>query len=556
MKLKWFFIGLFLTAAFQIFAQGDTAPENWYNLDANTDGYPGVSTEKAYQELLKGKESRTVIVAVIDSGVDPVHEDLKDVMWVNPGEIPNNGKDDDNNGYVDDIYGWNFIGGPDGKNVAEDTYEIVRLYKKYEEQFDGKSEDDISRKERDDYKEYQKIKKIIDAKRDELSGQVGTYTAILEGMKKLKEQVGKDDITPEDLEKLETTDPAIMQAAGILNNVFAQGGTMEDVFSQLEFAVEYFSNQLNYGNNPDFNPRTIVGDDYSDPYQRDYGNNDVKGPDASHGTHVAGIIAASRNNGVGIDGVADNVRIMSVRAVPDGDERDKDVANAIIYAVDNGAQVINMSFGKGYSWDKEAVDKAIKYARKKDVLLVHAAGNSSQNNKTTNNFPNDHYEKRGFFGPKTADNWLEVGALSWQPDEMTPASFSNYSADHVDVFAPGVDILSTTPDGGYERFSGTSMASPVAAGLAALIRSYYPELSASQVRDIIMESTIPVEGKVKKPGASDMVSFDELCQTGGVINAYKALELAAKTKGKKKVKKDASSGSGSGKGTDKEDGQA
>jgi cell wall-associated protease len=215
-----------------------------------------------------------------------------------------------------------------------------------------------------------------------------------------------------------------------------------------------------------------------------------------------------------------------------------------------------MSFGKGYSWDKEAVDKAIKYARKKDVLLVHAAGNSSQNNKTTNNFPNDHYEKRGFFGPKTADNWLEVGALSWQPDEMTPASFSNYSADHVDVFAPGVDILSTTPDGGYERFSGTSMASPVAAGLAALIRSYYPELSASQVRDIIMESTIPVEGKVKKPGASDMVSFDELCQTGGVINAYKALELAAKTKGKKKVKKDASSGSGSGKGTDKEDGQA
>ncbi|MEZ5059157.1 MAG: S8 family serine peptidase [Saprospiraceae bacterium] len=319
---------------------------------------------------------------------------------------------------------------------------------------------------------------------------------------------------------------------------FQKGSTFEGLKENLQGGIDYFESKFKYHYNPDFNARTIVGDNYFNTYEKGYGNNDVEGPDAGHGTHVAGIIAASRGNGVGMDGVANSVRIMSVRAVPDGDERDKDVANAIIYAVDNGASVINMSFGKGYSWDKEAVDKAVKYAKKKDVLLIHAAGNDSENNDNTDNFPNDNYEKSGWFSPKKAKNWLEIGALSWKGGENSPATFSNYGKENVDLFAPGVDIYSTIPDQTYASFSGTSMASPVTAGVAAVIRSYYPELTAEQVKEVLMESVVPLEFDVMKPGTEEKVPFSDLSVTGGVVNVYKAVFLASKTKGKKKNWKD------------------
>ena len=254
---------------------------------------------------------------------------------------------------------------------------------------------------------------------------------------------------------------------------------------------------------------------------------------------MAGIIAAVRDNDLGIKGVANNVRIMSVRAVPDGDERDKDVANAIIYAVDNGASIINMSFGKGFSWDKEVVDKAVKYAAKKDVLLVHAAGNSSQNTDEEDNFPNDRYEKRGWFRKKMAKNWLEIGALSWKPGENAVASFSNYAKGNVDLFAPGHQINSTTPDQNYQSLSGTSMAAPVTAGVAAVLRSYFPSLTAEQVKEIMMTTVTPVTQKVKKPGHKDgdaLVEFSSLSKSGGVVNAYLAVKKAMTVKGKKKVK--------------------
>jgi len=260
----------------------------------------------------------------------------------------------------------------------------------------------------------------------------------------------------------------------------------------------------------------------------------VKGPDASHGTHVAGIIGAVRGNEVGMKGVANDVRIMSIRAVPNGDEHDKDVANAIIYAVNNGATVINMSFGKSYGWDKPAVDAAVKYACKKDVLLVHAAGNSNQDNDTSSNFPNDKFKK----GKKSAPNWLEIGALSWKKGDEAPARFSNYGAGNVDLFAPGVDIYSTVPDvDAYDSFSGTSMASPVTAGVAAMLRSYFPRLTAVQVKDILMKSIVPISEDVKLPGSEEKVKMKDLCITGGVLSAYKAFELASKTKGKKKMPK-------------------
>lgn len=533
------FRNLILAAAFFLACAGvavaqDGAPDNWFNLDRQQDGVQGVSTEKTYETLLKGRKSQTVIVAIIDSGVDPEHEDLKDIMWVNPGEIPGNGIDDDGNGYVDDVYGWNFIGGANGENIAEDTYEAARLYAFYRDKFKGRDAGSLKGKEKKEYERYMEIKTAVDEERENLQSNLDLYTGIQSSIQSLQQAIGKEDITAEDLQDFETEDPDMQRAIAILGNVMMQGGTVEDIMGQLDGAIKYFSNGLNYGQNPDFDPRPIVGDNYADSYERYYGNNDVKGPDASHGTHVAGIVAAVRGNGIGMDGVADNVRIMSVRAVPDGDERDKDVANAIIYAVDNGASIINMSFGKGYSWDKEAVDKAVKYAEKRDVLLVHAAGNSAQNNDVEVNVPNKYFEKKGLFGKKEARNWIEVGALSWKTGEDAPATFSNYGKKTVDVFAPGVDIYSTTPDQGYASFSGTSMASPVTAGVAAVLRSYFPELTARQVREIILASVVVQDQQVKMPGAKRKVSFNELCATGGVVNLHKAVELASITKGKKK----------------------
>ncbi|MDH3652351.1 MAG: S8 family serine peptidase, partial [Saprospiraceae bacterium] len=245
------------------------------------------------------------------------------------------------------------------------------------------------------------------------------------------------------------------------------------------------------------------------------------------------IIAANRSNEVGMKGVAEHVKIMAIRAVPDGDERDKDVANAIRYAVDNGASIINMSFGKGFSPHELEVEKAIKYAEKKDVLLVHAAGNSSQDNDVEPNFPNGRYDKkRGLFGKKTAKNWIEVGALSWEKDENMVASFSNYGQLNVDLFAPGHEIYSTAPDGNYQAASGTSMASPVVAGVAAIIRAHFPNLKAKEVKSILTESAIRFNGKVKKPGSSELIPFSDLSTTGGVINANKAVEAILKKPGR------------------------
>jgi subtilisin family serine protease len=315
----------------------------------------------------------------------------------------------------------------------------------------------------------------------------------------------------------------------------AEGGSFEDFAKVIEDGYDYLKERFEYNYNPDFDGRAKVDDNYADKTERYYGNNDVKGPDAFHGTHVAGIIAAERNNDLGMDGIAGPVKIMAIRTVPAGDERDKDVANAIYYAVDNGASVINMSFGKGYSPYKEVVDKAVKYAAKKDVLLVHAAGNDGQQVNSTNNFPTDKYARRGLFGPKHAPNWIEVGAANWEGGENLAASFSNYSPEYVDVFAPGTAIYSTAPDNEYENSQGTSMAAPVVAGVAAVLRAYFPDLTAEQVKEIISSSTDqPSAQMVIKPGTDEKVPFSELSVSGGVINVEKAVEKAIQTKGKKR----------------------
>lgn len=540
MKIKSILLAGIMASSVAGFAQ-DKAPENWFNLDKSADNVDGVSTEKMYKELLQGRASQTVVVAVIDSGIDPKHEDLKDVMWVNEDEIPDNGIDDDKNGYVDDINGWNFIGGKNGDNINHETLEITRLVAHYKKKFDGKSRESLSKKEKAEYDRYKKLEAEITKKREELTEQGAGYIAFSSALKKIKSEIGKDEITLEDVKAYKSENDELMATAERIATIMGKNGmSFADLEGEIAGAADYFNGQLNYYYNIEYDPRYIVGDNYADSYEKGYGNADIQGPDALHGTHVAGIIGAVRNNEIGMKGVADNVLLMSVRAVPDGDERDKDVANAIIYAVDNGAKVINMSFGKGYSWDKEAVDKAVKYACKKDVLLVHAAGNSHLDTDKEGNFPNDRYEKKRFLRKRYPDNWIEVGALSWKGGENSVASFSNYAKENVDIFAPGHHVYSTTPDQGYQSLSGTSMASPVTAGVAAVLRSYFPTLTAKQVKEILLETATPLDRMVKKPGHEEgdaLVPFSSLSKTGGVVNAYAAVQKAMLTKGKNKIKK-------------------
>ena len=503
---------------------------NWQNLDLKTDGVFGISTEKAYKELLKGKTSKPVIVAVIDGGIDEDHEDLNKVIWVNAKEIADNNVDEDKNGYADDVYGWNFIGSAKG-NVQYDNMELVRLVRKLQPKYAAAlNSTPFSDKERKEFLLYQKL--ITDYMEKLQNAQMGLANTTI--FKRYTEEiVAKMKVDKPVLSDFENYKPANDIEGQVLKAIKSELKKNPD-FSKLKEDVDeglkYYDTMVKYHLNLDFNARDIVGDDYSNSNERLYGNADVTGPDAEHGTHVGGIIGAIRNNELGINGVADNVRIMAIRAVPDGDERDKDVANSIRYAVDNGAKVINMSFGKAYSWDKKVVDEAVKYAMDNDVLLVHAAGNDALNTDKEDNFPSKHFVDSLGVNMGKAAAWLEVGASGWKNDESILADFSNYGKKSVDVFAPGVKINSTFPNSTYKENDGTSMASPVVAGLAALIRSYYPGLSAVQVKDAIMKSVIKVDTKVKikDEGTSKKVPFSELSVSRGIVNAYNALQLAQK----------------------------
>lgn len=506
----------------------ETAPENWFNLDYATDKVRGVSTEKAYNELLKDKKSSTVIVAIIDSGIDIEHEDLKDNIWVNSKEVAGNGVDDDKNGYVDDINGWNFIGNEKGEMINQDNLEMTRLYVKYKKQFEGKTATDFKGKKRKEYDYYKKVKKEFEKKEQEAK-QMTTMleqfvTAFNSADSIVKATLGKEEYTKEELDAIESDDPEIAKAKQIFAQLAMMGATPEDLLD----GYDYYKEQLEYNLNTEFEPRALVGDDYENKKERTYGNNKVEGPDAVHGTHVAGIVAATRNNEIGMDGVADNVKIMVLRTVPNGDERDKDVANSIYYAVDNGAKIINMSFGKSFSPYKAIVDKAVKYAEKKGVLLVHAAGNDGKNIDEEDNFPTPTYLKKG----KKCKTWIEVGASSWENKDEFLANFSNYGERTVSVFAPGVKIYSTVPDNKYKNLQGTSMAAPVVTGVAALVWSYFPELSAVELKDILLKSAVKYSDvKVNVPGTRGQTkAFKNLCSTAGVINAYEAVKMAMEVK--------------------------
>jgi len=500
---------------------------NWQNLDLQQDGNFGISTERAYKLLANKKKATQILVAVIDGGIDTGHVDLKAVLWHNKKEKPGNHADDDNNGYADDMMGWDFIGGPKG-DVEFDNLELVRQIKKMRPKYGVLADSDstrLSAAERDSLFMYKNMMNDYNQQLGEARQTLASIEQLDRILTGMVANMKKKSPTIKDFEKYQPQAPGEAQVASILIGAMREGMTYETFKNdQIEDGKKHFKDEIDYNLNFDYDPRAIVGDDTTNDTQRGYGNNDVKGPDADHGTHVAGIIGAVRTNSIGVKGVADHVTIMAVRAIPTGDERDKDVANAIRYAVDNGARVINMSFGKSYSNNKKVVDDAVKYAMSKNVLLVHAAGNDGKNLDGAANFPNRTYADSS----GTAENWIEVGASGWTNDENLVPSFSNYGKTSVDVFAPGARIRSTVPGSKYNEHDGTSMAAPVVTGLAALILSRYPALTAAQVKDIIMKSVVKVDHPVtvRSGNSPQSVPFSDLCVSGGVVNAYNALKLA------------------------------
>lgn len=484
--------------------------KTWGHADLVTDTIPGMSVDKAYEEIIRNKKGKTVIVAVVDSGMDLKHEDLDDVLWVNTDEKPGNGKDDDNNGYVDDIHGYNFLG--ESYNEQLEFARILRL---------KVGDSDLQTK----------AKAKLDGEYQEALGNKQQYEQILQAVKNsdevVKKYLNKTTYTKKDLVAIKAEDETLKQSVGILMQMYNYGDSIPDVMEELQEGVKHFTDQVNYNLNKDFNGRELVGDNPYDINDRGYGNGNPQNrvEDESHGTHVAGIIAAERNNGKGVNGVANNVRIMSVRAVPNGDEYDKDIALAIRYAVDNGAKIINASFGKSFSPNADWVYEAIKYAAQNDVLIVHAAGNDGADldDPSNPNYPNDQIGN----GPEMADNMITVGALDSGYGSEMVASFSNYGKNNVDIFAPGGKIYSTMPNNEYDFNGGTSMAAPAVAGIAALIRSRYPKLRASQVKNIILESGLPVKAAVILGGDTEKsAKLGEISTSGKIANAYNALIMA------------------------------
>lgn len=492
---------------------------NWYNKDKKLDHAIGTSVDKSYELLLKTlTPKKIVVVAVIDGGVDVNHIDLQGRIWTNTREIPGNGIDDDNNGFIDDVHGWNFIGNKSGENIENENYEYTRIVKL------NNVQDSNFIKSKELYDNELSNRKREKFNLDQFESVYNNSLSII------KEKTGIEAQNINDLHKIKSKDDDVLYAKNFLQTKYKIGLSK----SLLEALKKHNSDCLNYYLNLDFSPRTITGDDPLNIQDCDYGNNDVIGPESEHGTMCAGIIAAVRNNGIGIDGIASNVKIMALRTTPNGDERDKDIALAIIYAVDNGADIINMSFGKRFSPQKSFVDSAVRYAAEHHVLLIHAAGNESDDVDKNEYFPSPR-----FINHSEASNWLTVGATNKKEDKHLPAYFSNYGRSHVDVFAPGVDIISLDSMNSYNQASGTSFSAPVTTGIAALVLSYYPDLTPEQLVKILCESSYKSvkPRKVFLPSKTgvlkEKIKFNELSKSGGIANAYNALIMAGEIENRK-----------------------
>lgn len=500
--------------------------KDWHYLDYERDGYRGISLQQAY-DLLKGRKSETVIVAVIDSGIDTLQPDLKPVLWNNPKEIPNNKIDDDGNGLVDDYYGWNYLGAANGENLAISVSDIYRTYHRFKKQLEGKNTNQVPAGEKWQYREWKRAEEKINEAYENAKAKIDltrqNNEAIIQTNNYLKDLLKKSTFTWKDLDSVKTTKES-KPIVDMWKRIF-QGRefTNEQFVKDYENMKKELEEDLVKKTTPPVDSRgELLKDDDYDITKTKYGNHNLTTHSGYHGTSVSSIIGAVRNNNSGIDGIADNVRIMMIRGILGKDEFDKDVALSIRYAVDHGAKVINMSFGKYISPDKKWVDDAIKYALEKDVVIVHAAGNDGEDVDWHDNYPSIYTIENEYL-----PNLINVGASGDASTGNVIAPFSNYGKKMVDVFAPGVDIHCAIAGDGTQSASGTSLASPVVAGIAALLRSYFPKLKATEIIKIIKKSGMAVKENVNKPGTeNELTALSELCNTGRIVNAAAAVKMA------------------------------
>jgi cell wall-associated protease len=536
--------------SFKLTSKKELSPlsmQTWHQKDYQQDSIAGISLDKWSRLNKKKTKNNTIIVAVVDTQIDLKHEDLQGQIWTNLKEIPDNGIDDDKNGYIDDTKGWSFTGNKSGGYVVWGNFEYVRIVRESEILYKDKTESQITAQELSNYKEYLRAQKILKTETiyyknwlKSLNYSVLTYPIAKDS---LKHYFPKEDYTYQQLDsmynKYKINDKTFRQRredgdwdiGAMIGFIKARLDFNEHSLEDVKENETQADSILNKNLNINFNERTSIGDNPK-ILEKGYGNNNVsnKKPDhrsiQDHCTKVSGIIAANRENNIGIKGIANNTRIMPLSISFSGDEHDKDIAMAVRYAVDNGAKIINMSFGKEFSLKKEWVFEAFKYAEEHNVLLVHCSGNNYFNVDKNPYYPSDN----NFDGTKeVCSNFINVGSISSRLDSTFVSAFSNYGKQNVDLFAPGEEIYTTAAGNAYKSDSGTSLAGPMVSGTAALIWSYYPNLTAAQVKQIIMDSGTAYDLEVLVPGTTDKkVPFSELSKSGKVLNVYSAMQLAEK----------------------------
>ena len=528
----------------------DSSLNNWFQKDYLQDGLPGISLDKWYKQNKRIPKTNEMIVAVIDTKIDLKHEDLENQIWINTKEIANNGIDDDGNGFIDDVNGWNFLGYSNGGYIKWGNNEFVRIIRKWAQVFKDKTAEQLSKNELNQFKEYERAQlkfgtetKFYKNWLRSLQYLIQVYPLVKDT---LKHYFPKEDYTNQQLDSLyqkhkindksfrSRRDDNDKDLGALIDYMRVSLGSNQNTLTDIKDQESQLNSIVNECLNLEFNERHFINDDVFIAKGNNEIINSIKKEYTieNHSTLVSGIIAAERTNDIGIKGVAPHTKIMPLVICSNVDEHDNDIAAAIRYAVNNGAKVINMSFGKEFSLYKNRVINAYKYAEKNDVLLVHAAGNNSFNVDDNPYYPSDvDYENPD----EVVDNFITVGSISQKIDSSFVSEFSNYGKKNVDLFAPGDKIYTTTAGNSYAYDSGTSLAAPMVSGTAALIWSYYPKLTAKEVKQIILESGTAYDIEVLIPGGEGKkAKFSELSKSGKVLNAYNAMQLAEKVSKKKR----------------------
>lgn len=516
-------------------------PLDWHLRSLGPDSIWGAGIEKAYQMLDGKKAKKKVRVAVISRGFDMEHEDLVDVLWTNKKEKPGNGSDDDKNGYIDDVHGWNFLGTKDGRDVIYTSEAISREFDKIRARFEELDAKGRSRTlaEKDEYMQYLNL-----ARESKIEGMyMSTILAknIAKGMEEINQKLHEaypndSDFTYEQFLKIVPAPETLDSLNDIAYNVnmliwgFSQKQMWSDRYKTRYDNAQSYEKQYQDLKARQKDERGMIGDNMNDINDAQYGNANLLTGNPSVGTGLAGVIAAKRGNDIGIDGIADNAELMLIRAVPEGDGYDKDIAVAIRYAIKNGADIILIATHKKVAEDKDIVRLALEEAEQEDILIVHAVGESPRDIDNNPTYPSGLKEDGSYY-----NNFINVAASNVNG---LPLSLSNYGKKNVDLFAPGVDVYSCDAGDNYFKLTGTNASAAVVTGVAALIKSRFPKLTASQIKEIIVSTATnaPTEG-VFYPFVSEAsnetpktAQYSDLCRSGGIIDAAAAVQKAMNIK--------------------------